>query len=59
MLMGMALGSFHHEMLIGVTTSVPQEVLRERILRAVRIFLRGTLTQEASASPAEPPDGSP
>ena len=46
MLMGMAVGAFHHEMLIGVTPSVPSEALRYRIVRAVRIFLRGTARPE-------------
>ncbi|WP_424137018.1 TetR/AcrR family transcriptional regulator [Roseomonas chloroacetimidivorans] len=42
MLMGMALGSFHHEMLIGVTAAIAPEALRRRIRHAVGIFLRGT-----------------
>ncbi|MFH5925704.1 TetR/AcrR family transcriptional regulator [Roseomonas xinghualingensis] len=49
MLMGMALGAFHHELLIGVATAFPPEVVRERIVRAVRIYLRGTARPEAAA----------
>jgi AcrR family transcriptional regulator len=49
MLMGMALGAFHHELLIGVSASFPPEVVRERIVRAVRIYLRGTTRQALPA----------
>jgi TetR/AcrR family transcriptional repressor of mexJK operon len=41
MLVGMSMGAFHHETLIGVLEDVPDDLLRERIRRAVRIFLRG------------------
>jgi AcrR family transcriptional regulator len=49
MLMGMALGAFHHELLIGVATAFPPEVVRERIIRAVRIYLRGTARPKVAA----------
>lgn len=42
MLIGLALGAFHHEMLLGLRASVPDDALRDRIARAVRIFLQGT-----------------
>ena len=48
MLMGMALGSFHHEMLIGVSASIAPREMSERIRNSVRIFLRGTMRREAA-----------
>ncbi|MBO1074547.1 TetR/AcrR family transcriptional regulator [Roseomonas marmotae] len=42
MLMGMALGAFHHQLLLGVTSALPPEVVRNRIAKAVRIYLLGT-----------------
>ncbi|MCK8783308.1 TetR/AcrR family transcriptional regulator [Roseomonas sp. NAR14] len=42
MLVGMALGAFHHELLTGLEAEVPEAELRRRIDRAVGIFLRGT-----------------
>lgn len=42
MLFGLALGAFHHEMLLGLRSSVPDDALQNRIARAVTIFLRGT-----------------
>jgi AcrR family transcriptional regulator len=42
MLIGLALGAFHHEMLLGLRASIPDEALHDRIARAVTIFLRGT-----------------
>lgn len=42
MLIGLALGAFHHEMLLGLRSSVPDDALQSRIARAVSIFLRGT-----------------
>ncbi|WP_424139389.1 TetR/AcrR family transcriptional regulator [Roseomonas chloroacetimidivorans] len=50
MLMGMALGSFHHEMLIGAISSIPPKVLRERITSSVRIFLHGTLRPDVGGA---------
>lgn len=47
MLLGMALGAFHHRLLLGVTSSLPAEVVRGRIVKAVRIYLRGTARLEA------------
>ncbi|WP_161600894.1 TetR/AcrR family transcriptional regulator [Teichococcus oryzae] len=42
MLMGMALGAYHHERLIGLLPGVPEAALRTRIQKAVTIFLAGT-----------------
>jgi TetR/AcrR family transcriptional repressor of mexJK operon len=42
MLVGMALGAFHHEVLIGVLEEVPEPVLIQRIQQSVRVFLRGS-----------------
>jgi len=53
MLMGMALGAFHHRMLLGITSSLSPEEVRERIVKAVRIYLRGTVRPERAA-PAVP-----
>ena len=41
MLIGMALGAFHHELLAGLEARVPEEALARRIRASVRIFLRG------------------
>lgn len=45
MLVGMALGAFHHEVLTGLRAQVPEAELYGRIDRAVRIFLRGSRTE--------------
>ena len=42
MLIGMALGAFHHELLSGLKAEVPEADLRARIARSVRIFLHGS-----------------
>ncbi|MFC7737689.1 TetR/AcrR family transcriptional regulator [Roseomonas sp. GCM10028921] len=42
LLIGAALGAFHHELLIGVVPAFPAVAVRERIRRAVRVYLRGT-----------------
>jgi AcrR family transcriptional regulator len=47
MLVGMALGAFHHELMAGLEVSLPQEVLTGRIEHAVRIFLRGSRVEAA------------
>lgn len=49
MLMGMALGAFHHRLLLGVIPAPPAEAVRRRIARAVRIYLRGTRREAAAA----------
>jgi AcrR family transcriptional regulator len=49
MLIGMALGAFHQRLLLGVTSSLSPEVIRERIVKAVRIYLRGTARPEVVA----------
>ncbi|RKK05262.1 TetR/AcrR family transcriptional regulator [Teichococcus wenyumeiae] len=50
MLMGMALGAFHHRLLLGVASSFPPEVIRERIVKSVRIYLRGTARPNANSA---------
>ncbi len=47
MLVGMAIGAFHHETLVGVLTEIPDAELEGRIGRAVRIFLRGARREAA------------
>lgn len=49
MLIGMALGAFHHRLLLGVTSSLSPEMVRARIVKAVRIYLRGTARPEGAA----------
>ncbi|MFC0407279.1 TetR/AcrR family transcriptional regulator [Roseomonas elaeocarpi] len=49
MLIGMALGAFHHELLTGLKAEVPRQELLARIEQAVRIFLRGTQCVGAAA----------
>lgn len=44
MLIGMALGAFHHELMVGLEVEVPEAALRARAERAVAIFLRGSRT---------------
>ncbi|WP_426955470.1 TetR/AcrR family transcriptional regulator [Muricoccus radiodurans] len=46
LLIGMALGAFHHELLAGLKAEVPAPELSNRIARAVRIFLRGSRVTE-------------
>lgn len=41
MLIGMALGAVHHELMTGLEPRLPRATLKARIGRAVRIFLRG------------------
>jgi AcrR family transcriptional regulator len=41
MLMGMAIGAFHHELLLGIVPHFPDEVLHARIEKAASIFLKG------------------
>lgn len=41
MLMGMAIGAFHHEIQVGMRRSVPDEEIVARVERSVEIFLRG------------------
>lgn len=41
MLVGMALGAVHHELMMGLERRLSRAVLQARIERAVRIFLRG------------------
>ncbi|ONG58896.1 hypothetical protein BKE38_01455 [Pseudoroseomonas deserti] len=41
LLMGMAIGAFHHEQLMGFVPHFPQEVVEARIDRAIAIFLNG------------------
>ncbi|WP_424139733.1 TetR/AcrR family transcriptional regulator [Roseomonas chloroacetimidivorans] len=41
MLIGMALGAFHHELLTGLEAHVPERALTDRISHSVQIFLRG------------------
>jgi AcrR family transcriptional regulator len=50
-LMGMALGAFHHELLLGLVTAFPPEVVRQRIERSVRIFLQGTARSPVGPRP--------
>ncbi|MCR0982833.1 TetR/AcrR family transcriptional regulator [Roseomonas populi] len=47
MLIGMALGAFHHELLAGLEARVPEDALTRRIQASVRIFLRGCRTGPA------------
>ena len=47
MLIGMALGAFHHELLAGLEARVPEEALTRRTQSSVRIFLRGCRTGSA------------
>jgi len=42
LLMGMAIGAFHHEIQVGIRASIPEEEVRSRTRRAVQIFLAGT-----------------
>ena len=42
MLIGMALGAFHHERMVGLEVEVPAAALQARVERAVRVFLRGS-----------------
>lgn len=42
MLIGMALGAFHHQLLAGLAAEVPEMVLNARIDRSVYIFLKGS-----------------
>jgi AcrR family transcriptional regulator len=42
MLIGMALGAFHHELVVGLEVEVPEAALTARVERAVTIFLRGS-----------------
>jgi len=51
MLVGMALGAFHHEVLTGLRAEIPEAELHGRIDRAVRIFLKGSRTEAADAGP--------
>jgi AcrR family transcriptional regulator len=41
LLIGMALGAFHHEILLGLIPEVDEDALTRRVARAVRIFLKG------------------
>jgi AcrR family transcriptional regulator len=41
MLMGMAIGAFHHELLLGIVPHFPDAVLHARIEKATEIFLKG------------------
>ncbi|WP_159995233.1 TetR/AcrR family transcriptional regulator [Roseomonas sp. 18066] len=41
LLMGMAIGAFHHEQLMGFVAHFPQAVVEARIDRAIAIFLNG------------------
>lgn len=54
MLMGMALGVFHHELLAGLEVRVPEEALARRIQNSVRIFLRGCRTISTCSSKPTP-----
>lgn len=49
MLVGMALGAFHHETLLGLRAAIPEEELRHRISAAVSIFLRGARVDAGGA----------
>ena len=42
MLIGMALGAFHHELLIGLAAEVPEAAVEARVAHTVRVFLRGS-----------------
>ena len=41
LLIGMALGAFHHAILLGLVPEVSEQALVDRVARAVQIFLRG------------------
>ncbi|MBP0494241.1 TetR/AcrR family transcriptional regulator [Pararoseomonas indoligenes] len=49
MLIGMALGAFHHELLAGLEARVPEDTLARRIRTSVRIFLLGCRAPVAMA----------
>lgn len=51
MLVGMAIGNIHAEMLLGFSHTVTQAAIRRRVERSVRIFLRGTRIGSAPCVP--------
>jgi AcrR family transcriptional regulator len=44
MLMGMAVGAFHHELLLGIVSHVSKDEINARVERAVAIFLKGCVS---------------